>query len=284
MTHQNARIPLTREDFEKKAADEETRMMQCPARRQGGCGLLDCMLGWRVGMPLSQCDQCYELGGPNSEKAKEFHQELATQVLVRVMGRPLGDSSDRTVKAILTKWTPPPEQKEKLLKEAPSLGVGRAVKIADELFPEDKDLSWSIIKQGGELPGSEWDKLSGRSRWNLTKHTWEEAQKKLPPPVSRVRSFVRALWSRLGGKTEDAVYSQRWLSCTGLSPDGKQIQEPCPALKSVGGKKYCGECGCRTSPISELNTKLTFPQLECPRRRPGFSNATLTVGATNGQV
>lgn len=57
----------------------------------------------------------------------------------------------------------------------------------------------------------------------------------------------------------------------------QQCFAPCPELVKGGdGFHYCGACRCPHRKASRLDgpgfTKLHFPNLECPLKRPGFSN------------
>lgn len=63
---------------------EYERSQQCPTRRAcgnvGSCGLVDVSLGWRHGMHMDSCDQCYAMR-PNSRKAAKWRRWYADEVL-----------------------------------------------------------------------------------------------------------------------------------------------------------------------------------------------------------
>jgi hypothetical protein len=84
--------------------------------------------------------------------------------------------------------------------------------------------------------------------------------------VDMVKSYLKAKASGRGAP--DSVVEERLQSCRG-----------CASYCTHAGKSWCGACGCgsnRKEAIIEGGegpSKLTFLRLDCPRRRPGFSNA-----------
>lgn len=100
-----------------------------------------------------------------------------------------------------------------------------------------------------------------KSGWARVKQTWQDAQ-----------DFVAAMKSRGldDKKVELTVKGVRHDSCFG---------EPCPSLRlsDDGVHHYCGACGCGDSSLALLDSdgysKLDYPELKCPRRRPGFVNS-----------
>lgn len=77
--------------------------------------------------------------------------------------------------------------------------------------------------------------------------------------VSKLGSFARSVTS---GEADAPVVAARIAQC-GICP--ARVEEPRGA--------FCGACRCPRGPLAELSRKLRFAYLECPRRRPGFSNA-----------
>lgn len=77
--------------------------------------------------------------------------------------------------------------------------------------------------------------------------------------LGHLGSFARSITS---GEAASAVVAARTAQC-GVCPD--RVDEP--------RGSFCGACGCPRTNLAELSRKLRFAYLECPRRRPGFSNA-----------
>lgn len=99
--------------------------------------------------------------------------------------------------------------------------------------------------------------------WDRVKRTWEQAD-----------SFARSMVSRgvSGHSVDEETLHLRQVSC-GILPDSA----PCPLLrKHEDGTHHCSGCGCPKSGLSRLDgegyTKLHYPFLKCPLKRPGFSN------------
>jgi hypothetical protein len=108
--------------------------------------------------------------------------------------------------------------------------------------------------------------VNKKTKWEKVKSSWDMAE-----------SFVRSAMSRgiMNKRVELTVKNQRIESCF-----GNEEKSPCPSLaKSASGSSYCNACGCGDRSMAYLDgpegsyTKLDYPFLECPRERPGFSNA-----------
>lgn len=120
------------------------------------------------------------------------------------------------------------------------------------------------------------------NEWKSVKFTWENAMKFVDSINSRgivpTISDVLGIDRTLGLRIPDEVYKLRKLSCFG---DKTTNIDPCINLKNNENIGYfCGACGCGTNPLAKLNaddsseyTKLHYPDLQCPLKRPGFSNS-----------
>ena len=119
-------------------------------------------------------------------------------------------------------------------------------------------------KFSGLTEEQKFDKLSPKKRWENVKGSWERATR-----------FYESMKSRglLDNKIDEETKTLRMLSC-----HGDENHDPCEARAwSKKGKfHYCDYCGCGESRIARLDgqgyTKLDYPVLHCPLRRPGFSN------------
>lgn len=118
-----------------------------------------------------------------------------------------------------------------------------------------------------------------RKPLNTIRESWEKADSFLTAIVSRgiIASAVDVLHvdSTAGKRVSDEVYEQRRISCFG---DGNNVA-PCPLLKYNEEKPFCGACGCGSNKLAILSpteeggySKLHYPYLECPLKKPGFSN------------
>jgi hypothetical protein len=107
-----------------------------------------------------------------------------------------------------------------------------------------------------------------RDRWANVRDSWEMAG-----------SFVKSIASRgiLQNKEAPAsTVNEREVSCFGGTYADGTTAQPCTALavSKDGTHRFCNECGCGDKEIAHLDGgKLTFPYLECPRSKRGFSNA-----------
>jgi len=105
----------------------------------------------------------------------------------------------------------------------------------------------------------------------------------IAPLWKRATSFFRALTSKFTSTLPAEEHALRHISCMGTTPDGVRVTDPCPSLKEHEGHQYCGACGCGFQKWAAVDTiKLTFPELSCPRDRPGFtpcSTSSTTAGA-----
>lgn len=227
-------------DLGPSVAAERLRETQCGFRRSGCCDLLNIRLGWRHGCPLPDCDRCYALGQTTPE-AEEHRERLAVRWLAFV---------------------------KKNVSKA-NLDIIRVL-IRDHLTPEET----KALANDPEIPWA----LSRTTRWAAVSSTWDMAD-----------SWIRAISSRglTGKRTSLTIKGRRHVSCTGNTPEGSRVSDPCPALRpsSDGRSFFCSECGCGDKPSARITSvppspppetlpyeKLDYPDLMCPRGRPGFSN------------
>lgn len=92
------------------------------------------------------------------------------------------------------------------------------------------------------------------------------------PLWQRAGSLLGALKSKFTSTLSPEDHALRHISCMGTTPDGTRVADPCPSLKSHNDHFYCGACGCGFKWWAAVDTiKLSFPQLPCPRNRPGFT-------------
>lgn len=134
-----------------------------------------------------------------------------------------------------------------------------------------------IVKTANQ---SQIEKAIGERRkiWNSVKDSWEKANKFIESANSRgiISTALNAagVENDLGDRVSDELYNQRFTSCFGNND--KNIHR-CDNLKYIEGKgSFCGSCGCGTYKLAQLDgegyTKLHYPHLECPLKKPGFSN------------
>lgn len=92
------------------------------------------------------------------------------------------------------------------------------------------------------------------------------------PLWKRAWSFLGSLKSVFTSSLSSEEHALRHISCMGTTPAGDRVADPCPSLSTHKGHFYCGACGCGYRPWAAVDTlKLSFPQLPCPRNRPGFT-------------
>jgi len=206
--------------------------MGCPFRQNDQCQLINEKLGWPHGCPASTCEKCLSLGGPGAKEADDFRDSEAKKWAIHV--------------------------KENIHRATPS-HVDALVRL--HLTPEE---AAEFLKQ------PETQAALGRvDSWTKVKPTWEMAE-----------SFVKSMASKgfTAKKVELTIKNKRHISCFGKDLDGKVVSLPCPSLavSSDGKSHFCNSCGCGDRQVARLDgvpySKLDYPYLECPRRRPGFSN------------
>lgn len=118
-------------------------------------------------------------------------------------------------------------------------------------------------------------------QWHQVRHTWLQASTFLAAVKSRGLTEtvldVTGVDKTAGERVDEATFNVRKLSCFG---DGN-TQAACVALRQdLDGKFFCGACGCKANKLAVLladnpaeYSKLHYPNLQCPLRKPGFSNA-----------
>lgn len=267
-------IPHTSEERARMVAREQARTQECSCRRAGSvapsCGEVDILVGWPAGMSIDDCDQCFRMD-PSSAEATQYRAKYAADIVAGVMRSPIHDVNPRVILTIAGKHLSGRRAEEYILNAAPVLGEELAVAAS---APHGADLERAVREKLAGLSETEAiESLAPRTRWDRVKDTWDQAY-----------SFSRSIASRGVLQQEEApldVVEQRAISCTGVDLSGEKHQEPCPSLRVVEGEDtelYCNDCGCGDRPIARLDgPKWRFPYLKCPRRRPGFSNAIVTV-------
>lgn len=112
--------------------------------------------------------------------------------------------------------------------------------------------------------------------WIAVKKEWEEAEQ---VAALGVADFAKAMASRgfSGKRVSEDVLNTRTISCTGRDLEGNTKAPPCPSLTTgPNNTLFCSACGCPQGPLSKISgpgySKLMYPTLSCPRKRPGFSN------------
>lgn len=104
------------------------------------------------------------------------------------------------------------------------------------------------------------EKLNALVGWRETRPSW-----------SKAASWLKSEVSKRVGKISLNVLDQRKQSCF-----GGVSSEACNMLrKHTDGFHYCGSCGCGVREEARLDgkpSKLEYPYLECPLKKPGFSN------------
>jgi glycosyltransferase involved in cell wall biosynthesis len=114
--------------------------------------------------------------------------------------------------------------------------------------------------------------------WKENKPIWLKATNFLTAVKSRgiIATALNAahINNEMGDKVDAATYATRQLSCF-----GNEYTPSCHLLTINNKGKFCKACGCGTNPLARLDkdeevkyTKLHYPALTCPLKRPGFSN------------
>lgn len=118
-------------------------------------------------------------------------------------------------------------------------------------------------------------------QWSNVKSTWQKAESFLSAIKSRgvvsTTLDILNIDKNKGERVDDATLALRRLSCF-----GDNTQPKCEYLRTDSDSQvFCGACGCGSNKLAVLTssepdgyTKLHYPQLECPLKKPGFSNFT----------
>ena len=153
--------------------------------------------------------------------------------------------------------------------------AARMKEIAEIVKKFQVEIALTSISGSVEKPSDSWQKV---------KPTWANAIKFLEAAKSRgiVSTVLDAtgINKTLGERVSDDILQQRKHSCFG---DKKTGIEPCHRLQYVEKRGYfCGSCGCGKNDLARLDadsldeyTKLHYPELQCPLKRRGFSNADM---------
>jgi hypothetical protein len=83
----------------------------------------------------------------------------------------------------------------------------------------------------------------------------------------------------LGTELPLPILNRRHISCFGKDLEGNYVSPPCENLRlsKNGTTHHCGGCGCGDNKLTQLEpgltaSKLLYPNLQCPMKKPGFSN------------
>jgi hypothetical protein len=69
--------------------------------------------------------------------------------------------------------------------------------------------------------------------------------------LDKATEFIKTV---TGSRVDDAEFQRRLAICI-----------KCPVMKEVDKKRYCGACGCPSWYLAELNQKLRFKEVKCPK-------------------
>ena len=148
----------------------------------------------------------------------------------------------------------------------------------NEIFNKKSNLDFNEIPKQIHISPESSKKIENVKKWQSVKNTWEKADSFVSSIKSRgvVSSILNILNinDSAGERVSDEIYNTRRLSCFG-NPE-KNIPQ-CDQLKESNDFGYfCGACGCGKNKLAKLDgdgyTKLHYPYLECPLKKPGFSN------------
>ena len=107
---------------------------------------------------------------------------------------------------------------------------------------------------------AEHDRILGELRW----------MRREKGIIKKAAEFVAAVTI---GQASPEIVKLRQESCFGIPG----VKPPCSALTTIEGNKFCGACSCGRWLLSSLSEgvapKLQWATLNCPLRRPGFSNS-----------
>lgn len=129
------------------------------------------------------------------------------------------------------------------------------------------------------LEKSEISKLDFKISWKKVENSWYDAQSFIESVKSRgissTISNVVGVNNNSGERVDADTYNLRKKSCF-----GDENNPPCGALNNINkSQPFCGACGCGQNKLTILSsedpndyTKLHYPYLECPLKKPGFSN------------
>ena len=219
---------------------EAAREARCPARHNECCTSINKALGWSNALSGDRCDACFALG-PETPAAAAYRAQQVTLTL-------------------------------SIYRENPVLIASLPHHVRDKLASHFPPEEWAALTSHPAVQ----DRLARADRWVPVRPSWEKAL-----------AFTRSLASEVtadmvGGTLSSSERNQRNVSCFGLTVKGRRLAEPCDslALSRDGAHHYCADCGCGDTILARLDmvppetrSKLDFPYLECPRKRPGFSNA-----------
>lgn len=251
------------EDLKK----EFQREFECIARRTGRCAIIEQSLGWKLQVPLNDCNYCYNNGGIHNTS---YHQYYKVTLINNLKKQDLSQYNIPVILTILGKHFNKEEIKERLPKLAPILTEKYAIPLAQKVGIEEE-----IQESLNKLTDKEKFELAHKNlKWTSeVAQSFDEAEE-----VENWNIFIKGWYfftTILGPKvTDEQDLIDRNESCFGSSSFEKTSNiEPCPALKqSQFGGYYCGDCGCGDRKRTDLKKKLLYKKLRCPRKKKGFYN------------
>ena len=150
-----------------------------------------------------------------------------------------------------------------------------------QIMLSDTDMTVFSVSSKSVTPGQ----VQKQQQWQAVRGTWQQAGTFMEAVKSRgivaTALDVLSVDNTSGERVSDEVLALRKLSCFG---DGSEKYPPCISLKvDLAGSQFCGACGCKSNKLAILTssdpneyTKLHYPNLQCPLKKPGFSNADTT--------
>jgi len=256
---------------------ESERYFQCPARRGLGCGDIETRLGWRQGVPLKECNICYDLGGLYSLKDKEWRENYYRTVIDNVLSQNLKEYDPEVIVKLIEKHCTLDEGRQLLPRLATYIGEETSLRLAVRLnLVNDIQIIFASLTEDEKI-----DKLHYSLRWTQEVHdSFQEAEE--VENWNLVEKGFFFLSAVLSGKHVDPDdLNDRYVSCFGINLNGEKVREPCKALKESKISGYfCGDCGCGDTKKANLKKKLHYKKLRCPRKKKGFYNQ-LTVNGNS---
>ncbi len=177
--------------------------------------------------------------------------------------------------------TPDSLRKDLMDRLDPRIRVKSLVPFVVEIPPEVGGLS---TEQALLIQMLQKDSISRedaqRLAWMKAKDSWKRASDWLGQQAGKAASLGKSLISEVvGPEIPLPTLQKRHVSCFGKTVEGDYVQPPCQNLTKSEKHRthYCGGCGCGDTVLTQLEpglvaSKLLFPHLECPLKKPGFSN------------
>jgi len=243
-------------------------------------------------LPPNQCGHVWR-HGIDKRRKYSLTQLIEKKISQNLWNEELGGIDDESGNIILKpKWTLDYVSIIKNnIKQVDPKYVYNKVKGGQELWQIAQDAIKEYNSKGTiqEVDSGSMEKRTVIDSWTKVKPTWENAVKFLKAAKSRgfvsTALDVMGLDVNSGERVPEDIYQQRKLSCFG---DPSKLISPCSRLQKTVNGMFCSSCGCGAKEVARLDTdidggytKLHYPQLECPLKRPGFSNEEKTTYLTS---